>query len=257
MHHSSRETRTQDIILPGILTRLGEASVILLVVESWDGKEKMMIATAVIIMFNIRYPYMKKANQIQWYGTSNSSAEPIRWFMWRFHCRAATALPIWIPSAGGGSYFGTENSASSVFIEAVSRFAAANRVIMDFPIASRKLNDKTTHYGPWITGSEKRAQTLICWFWCIVECTQWHEKSSADDGEEHDKTRWTNAQDTLVIVSTQVGIWFLCWKCKTNCFMRIFHNPLLILSQSRCRRRDGRREVLPHSLFRRRRKELP
>ena len=65
MHHSSRETRTQDIILPGILTRLGEASVILLVVEIWDGKEKMMIATAVIIMFNIRYPYMKKANQIQ------------------------------------------------------------------------------------------------------------------------------------------------------------------------------------------------
>ena len=116
MHHSSRETRTQDIILSSILTRLGESSVVPLAVESLEGKENMMIATAVIIMFNIRYPYMKKANQIQWYGTSNSSPEPNRWFMWRFHCRAATALPIWIPSGGGGSNFGTENSASSVFI---------------------------------------------------------------------------------------------------------------------------------------------
>ena len=77
MHHSSRETRTQDIILPGILTRLGESSVVLLAVESWEGKEKMMIATAVIIMFNIRYPYMKKANQIQWYGTSLGWAKPV------------------------------------------------------------------------------------------------------------------------------------------------------------------------------------
>ena len=63
MHHSSRETRTQDIILSSILTRLGESSVVPLAVESLEGKEKMMIATAVIIMFNIRYPYMKKANQ--------------------------------------------------------------------------------------------------------------------------------------------------------------------------------------------------
>jgi len=60
-----RSKNVRNMPPSSIQTRLGESSVVLLAVEGWEGKEKMMIATAVIIMFNIRYPYIKKANQIQ------------------------------------------------------------------------------------------------------------------------------------------------------------------------------------------------
>ena len=151
--------------------------------------------------------------------------------MWRFHCRAATALPIWIPSGAGRSNFGTEDCIFCLHLSGKSMFcrhAMFNNVITDFPIASRKLNDKT----PLITVHESRVQrrghkqTLICWFWSIFECTQWHEKSSADDGEEYDESRWTKAQDSSLIVSTQVGICFLIESASKLLFPEIVHNMI-------------------------------